>query len=412
MSSTPLQGLKVLDLSKVIAGPMCAQYLGDMGAEVIKIEAIESGDDTRSMPPFATDHESRTTGTIFMSFNRNKQSVAVDMRSDAGREFILKLADRVDVVIESFGPGATKRLGIDSASLRARNPRLICCCISGFGSVGPMREGKGYDVILQAFSGMMMMTGTPGGEPVRSPFSPIDQATGLHALIGILALLNERNRTGIGGLVEASLFDTAAAFLAYPLQAFWARGTEPQRSASGHESLCPYQAFETGDKPIMLGVASDGLWRTFCRIAELDALADDPRFRTNALRVANRAETVAIVNTMLARRNRDEWLERLSAGGVPCAPIHTLSEFSDHPHTLESGMVHRSEDPRFGSLRTVAQPVRFDGLRTEMRQPPPDLGIHGRSVLKATGYSEIEISNLVAAGVVRIPADDRSELPS
>ena len=232
MSATPLQGLKVLDLSKVLAGPLCAQYLGDMGAEVVKVESPD-GDETRGWPPFHVDADGTPTGAIFLSANRNKRSIAVDLRQHAGQAVVQRLADGADVVIESFGPGVAERLGVDAATLRARNPRLVCCSISGYGKVGPMRDGKGYDVILQAFSGMLAITGERDGPPVRSPFSPVDQATGLHALIGILALLNERARTGIGGTVEASLFDTATGFLGYFLQGFWERGTEPERPGSG-----------------------------------------------------------------------------------------------------------------------------------------------------------------------------------
>lgn len=403
MSSTPLHGLKVLDLSKVLAGPLCAQYLGDMGADVVKIETLDAGDETRYWPPFRRDSEGTQTGTVFLSANRNKRSLAVDLRNESGREVVRRLADQADVVIESFGPGVAARLGVDAPTLRARNSRLICCSISGFGTVGPMREGKGYDVILQAFCGMLAITGEPRGPPVRSPFSPVDQATGLHALIGILALLHERERTGAGGSVEAALFDTATAFLGYFLQSYWERGTEPERPGSGHESLCPYEVFNAADKPLILGVANDGLWRAFCRIAELGEVVDEPRFRTNADRVAHREETVAMVRKTLSCRTRDDWLRRLSAAGIPCSPLHTLGELSEHPHTAASGMVHSHEDAGGGLLRTVAQPLRFDGQRTTLRRPPPAHGADGQEVLLAAGYSPDQISALAAAGAIQLP---------
>ena len=406
MSATPLQGLKVLDLSKVLAGPLCAQYLGDMGADVIKIETPDSGDETRHWPPFRRDAEGVLTGTVFLSANRNKRSLAVDLRSKEGHEVILRLAELVDVVIESFGPGVAARLGVDAPTLRARNPRLVCCSISGFGTVGPMREGKGYDVILQAFCGMLAITGERDGPPVRSPFSPVDQATGLHALIGILALLHERERTGMGGVVEASLFDSATGFLAYFLQAYWERGTEPERPGSGHESLCPYEAFDTADKPLILGVANDGLWRAFCRIAELGEIVDDPRFRTNSDRVANRGETVALVRRALARRTRDEWLALLGEAGIPCSPLHTLGELSEHPHTRASGMVYSVDSERYGSLRTVAQPLRFDGHRTALRRLPPAHGADGQDVLLEAGFSAEQIAALATAGAIRLPRNN------
>ncbi|MGJ7505859.1 CaiB/BaiF CoA transferase family protein [Variovorax sp. GT1P44] len=403
MSPTPVAGLKVLDLSKVLAGPLCAQYLGDMGADVIKVETTGAGDETRGWPPFRTDADGEATGTVFLSANRNKRSLAIDLRSEAGKAAVLRLVDQSDVVIESFGPGVAQRLGVDAATLRARNPRLVCCSISGFGSVGPMRDGKGYDVILQAFCGMLAITGERDGPPVRSPFSPVDQATGLHALIGILAALLERSRTGVGGTVEASLFDTATGFLGYFLQGYWERGTEPEKPGSGHESLCPYEVFETRDKPLILGVANDGLWRAFCAVAGLQEVMDDPRFATNAARVANREETVALVKRALAGRDRDEWIEALGALGIPCSPLHTLGELSAHPHAAASGMIFGYAHDLLGPMRSVAQPLRFGGERTALRSSPPALGEHGREILREVGYDDERIDEMHATGVIRLP---------
>lgn len=406
MTATPLQGLKVLDLSKVLAGPLCAQYLGDMGAEVTKVESPE-GDETRGWPPFHVDDDGTRTGAIFLSANRNKRSISIDLRHSAGREVVQRLAEQADVVIESFGPGVAERLGVDAATLRARNPRLVCCSISGYGKVGPMRDGKGYDVILQAFSGMLSVTGEPGGAPVRSPFSPVDQATGLHALSGILALLHERHRTGVGGTVEAALFDTATAFLGYFLQSYWERGTEPQRAGSGHESLCPYEAFDTADQPLILGVANDGLWRRFCALAGLQDWVDKPGFATNAERVVNRAETVALVRAVMARRPRDQWLKLLDEAGIPSSPLHTLGELSAHPHTHASGMVQQLHDERMGAWRTVSQPLRFNGQRTGTRCPPPRCGADGVAVLAQAGFADDARRDLVAAGAVVLPGAQR-----
>jgi crotonobetainyl-CoA:carnitine CoA-transferase CaiB-like acyl-CoA transferase len=415
MAAAPLQGLRVLDLSKVLAGPLCAQYLGDMGAEVIKVEALEGGDETRHWPPFRADLAGGPaddapvaegaprgrTGTVFLSANRNKRSLAVDLRSRTGLAVVHRLARQADVVIESFGPGAAARLGVDAATLRALEPRLVCCSISGFGNVGPMREGKGYDVILQAFCGMLAITGERDGPPVRSPFSPVDQATGLHALIGILAALQQRARIGVGSTVEVSLFDSATGFLGYFLQGYWERGTEPQRPGSGHESLCPYEAFDTADKPLILGVANDSLWRAFCKVAGLQDVVDDERFATNAARVAHRETTVALVREALARRTRDQWIAELGAVGIPCSPLHTLGELAAHPHTRASGMVFDYDDPSRGPLHGVAQPVRFDGARLPLRRPPPRHGEHGRDILREAGFSGDEIERMAAEGVIR-----------
>jgi crotonobetainyl-CoA:carnitine CoA-transferase CaiB-like acyl-CoA transferase len=394
MSELPLHDIRVLDLSKVLAGPLCAQYLGDMGADVVKVEAQGSGDETRGWPPFREAAGERV-GAVFLSANRNKRSVALDLGSEGGREAVHRLAAKADVVIASFGPGVARKLGVDSQTLLVANPRLVYCDISGFGSTGPMREGKGYDVILQAFCGMLAITGEQEGPPVRSPFSPVDQATGLHALIGILTALFRRERSGRGGTVEASLFDSATGFLGYFLQSFWERGTEPQRPGSGHESLCPYQAFDTQDAPLILGVANDALWRRFCAMADLQDVVDDPRFRTNADRVRHRAETVDIVARAMRSRPRDAWLKALEEAGIPSSPLHTLGELSEHPHTRASGMRFDYEHPTLGALSGIAQPLRFDGERMAMRRPPPLHGEHSAEVLREIDYGEEDIARLL-----------------
>ena len=392
---TPLSGLRVLDFTKVLAGPLCTQYLGDMGADVIKVESRDGGDDTRRWPPFAG-----ADGTIFLSVNRNKRSIAIDLKSSAGRDIVQRLARDADVVIESFGPGVAARLQIDFETLRAQNSRLIYSSISGYGTVGPLREGKGYDVVLQAFSGMLSVTGEAGGPPVRSPYSPVDQGTGLHALIGILAALIERARSGQGMKVEASLFDTSLAFLGYFLQGFWQRGAEPMRVGSGHESLCPYQVFETANKPIILGVANDSLWRTFCKVAGEEGLATRPGFATNTERVQRREATVALVDNIMRKRTREQWLEELGAAGVPCSPVHNLAEMCSHPHTQASGMIMQYTQPARGPLQGVAQPLRFNGQRQRLRKAPPQLGEHTREILAEVGFNAAEIEALIAAEVV------------
>ncbi len=401
MDASPLREIRVLDFSKVLAGPLCTQYLADMGAEVIKVEPMGTGDDSRRWPPFPHAPCGEQLGTPFLAANRGKRSIVIDLKTPEGRRICQKLAATADVAIESFGPGVAARLGIDYDTLKAINPRLVYCSISGFGTRGPMREGKGYDVILQAFTGMLSITGEPGGNAVRSPFSPVDQATGMHALTGILAALYERHGTQRGMKIDVSLFDTATAFLGYFLQGFWERGTEPQKPGSGHESLCPYEIFAASDKPLILGVANDNLWRKFCGLAGLRAYVDDPRFSTNASRVKNRTETVELVRKVIREQPCAYWIERLDALGIPCSPLHNLGDLSAHPHTAASEMVREYKHPVLGMIKTVSQPIRFDGNRMPVRRPAPMLGEHTDQVLAEIGMSQQEMKDLATQNIVR-----------
>ena len=385
----PLAGMRVLDFTKILAGPLCTQYLADLGADVVKVEPLH-GDDTRSWPPFANG-----VGAIFTAVNRNKRGIAVDLKQPDGLAIAHALAREADIVVESFGPGVADRLGIGWDELRAINPRLVYASISGYGTRGPMKEGKGYDLIAQAFTGMLSLTGEPGGPPARSPFSPIDQATGYHAVIGIMGSLMQRARTGRGHRIETSLFDSAVGFLGYFLQNYWVRGTEPERPGSGHESLVPYQAFPTADAPIILGIANDGFWRAFCNLVGREDLAADPRFATNGERVRHREVLIPIVTAILATRSRAEWLDALATREIPCSPVHTLGELSDHPQTAASDMILSD-----GEFRTVGSPLRADGARPALRRHPPGLGEHSRSVLAELGYCTRLIETLIADGVI------------
>jgi crotonobetainyl-CoA:carnitine CoA-transferase CaiB-like acyl-CoA transferase len=391
----PLKGIRVLDFSKVLAGPLCTQYLGDMGAEVIKIETTKGGDDTRGWPPFEDG-----VGAIFLSVNRNKRSLALDLKSPKALEICRKLVEQADVVVESFGPGVPERLGIDHESLKAINPRLVYCSLSGYGTKGPMKDGKGYDLILQAFCGMISITGEQGGPPVRSPFSPVDQGTGLHAIIAIMGALMQRGITGEGMKLEASLFDTAVSFLGYFMQGYWQRGTEPLRVGSGHESLCPYQSFETKDKPLILGIANDALWRGFCDLVGEPELAADPRFATSADRVANRGETVAEVQRIMATRTREQWMPLLDKHGIPCSPVHNLGELSNHPHTQASDMILGYQNHNGRDLKGVAAPIRVDGERPTLSRPPPTLGQDSAAILSELGYTRDEVAAMVDGAVI------------
>jgi formyl-CoA transferase len=392
----PLDGVRVLDLSKVLAGPLCAQYLGDLGAEVIKVEAVGQGDETRGWPPFPAPG----LGTVFLSANRNKRSIAINMKSEKGRALVHELAKSADVAIESFGTGVAERLAIDADSLRGLNDRLVHCSISGFGRTGPLKHAPGYDVILQAFSGVMSMTGDEGGGYIRSPISPIDQMTGVHAFSGILACLLAREKSGKGASIQVSLFETALGLLGYNLQTFWERGTQPAKCGSSHESLCPYQAFDAADGPIMIGVANDNLWRKFCAVAGLNAIVDDPKFRINADRVTHRAETLHHVQSAIAMRTVEQWNAALAEVGIPCSPINTLAQLLDHPHTKANKLIMQYDHAAAGRLNCIGHPVTFVGEERNAGLPPPILGQHTDEVLREMGLSPERIAELRREEVV------------
>jgi crotonobetainyl-CoA:carnitine CoA-transferase CaiB-like acyl-CoA transferase len=392
----PLAGLRVLDLSKVIAGPLCTQYLSDLGAEVIKVEQVAGGDDTRGWPPLRDG-----TGAVYLSMNRGKKSIAVDLKSQAGREVAHRLAASCDIVVESYAPDLKTRLEVDYDRLKALRKGLIYCSISGFGQTGPLRNALGYDNILQAFSGMMAINGEKEGGPTRIPISPIDQATGLNAAIGIQAALLNRAATGEGAYLEVSLFESAVAMLGFTLQTYWEQGVPPARLGSAHQSICPYQVFETADKPVLLGIANDRLWQRFCRATGHEALAEDANFVTNAARVARYAETVGLVQGILRPFGRDHWVALLNSQDVPCTPVNTVADLVAHEHTAARGIIVEHEHATSGRLKGVAMPIQFNGASRSAGTPPPSLGQHTRQVLRDLGYDEAAIGAMVDAGHVR-----------
>ncbi len=403
----PLRGVRVLDLGKVLAGPTCTQLLADLGADVIKVEPTEVGDDTRGWPPFAG---SGCDGAVFLSVNRNKRSLSVDLKTREGRDIVGRLLDTSDVLIESYRKGTIERLGFGYAEVRARRPGIIYASISGFGRTGPDAKLPGYDVMVQAASGIMAITGEKGGGPVRSPFSPLDQTTGLWAAFGILAALRERDRTGEGRFIEASLFDTALAFMGYNIQTYWMTGKPPGKAGSGHESLCPYQAFRAADDDLLLAVGSDKLWRQFCAAAGLDAYAEHPDYCRNADRVRNFDATVALVGARLREKTVAEWSAILTAAGVPHAPIAPLATVLDSPQVAARGIVQPYEHPRYGPLAAISIPLRTDGLDRTVRRPPPVLGQHTREVLLEAGCSEQQIAGWAERKVIRCDPPASGEL--
>lgn len=395
MHLQPLKGIRVLDLSKVIAGPLCAQYLGELGAEVVKVEPPVAGDDTRAWLP-----QDQGISATFLAVNHNKRSLTLDLKHPGGRAVMQRLAGWADVVLQGFGGGTAERLGVDAASLRAVNPRLIYCEVSGYGRDGPKGKDPGYDVMLQAFSGMLATMGDAGGGYARASFSPIDISTGIYALSGVLAALLERGRTGEGCYLEVSLLDSALGLMTYPIQNYWRSGKIPQRMGTGHPAMCPYQAFDAEDGPMMIGVGNDAQWRRLCDAAGLQDVRDHPDFATNAQRVAHFARTVVLVQERVARKSVSEWLVLLEAAGVPCSPIHTLDQALAHPQVATRGLMVETDHPVLGSLRNVGLPVRFDGEPRQAQRPPPLLGEHTHDILVQAGYATEDIAALRASGVL------------
>jgi crotonobetainyl-CoA:carnitine CoA-transferase CaiB-like acyl-CoA transferase len=391
----PLQGIKVIDLSKVLAGPLCGQYLGELGADVIKVEPVGSGDDTRGWLP-----QDQGQSAIFLAVNHNKRSIALDLKSEAGRQVVHDLVRDADVVLQGFGGGTAARLGVDYETLAALNPRLIYCEISGYGRSGPLGKEPGYDVMLQAFSGMISTMGEAGGAYARASFSPVDIGTAMHGVSGVLAAVIERGRTGKGVYVELSLMETALGFMGYMAQNYWRTGNNPQRMGTAHPSMAPYQAFQAADGPLMIGAGNDAQWRRFCAVAGLEAWVDHPDLATNALRVKNLQKTVEVVQERMQTRTIAQWMELLRGAGIPCSPIHTLGQALAHPQVADRGLLVSSQHPMLGTLQNVGLPIRFQNEDRSASRPPPLLGEHSEEILRDAGYSKQQISQLKAAGVI------------
>lgn len=390
-----LQGIRILDLSKVLAGPLCGQYLGELGAEVIKVEPLGSGDDTRAWLP-----QDRGQSATFLAVNHNKRSLAVDLKTSEGRQIVQTLAAKADVVLQGFGSGAAARLGVDYDTLSALNPALIYCEISGYGRTGPLGQEPGYDVMLQAFSGMISTMGQAGGQHARASFSPVDLGTGMHAFSGILAALIERQKTGHGMHLEVSLLDTAMGFMGYLAQNYWLGGKVPRAMGTAHPAMAPYQVFDAADGPVMIGVGNDAQWRRFCPVAGLQDVADAPRFATNAARVAHFTETVEMVQARIRTQPVAYWIDALRKAGVACSPIHTLDQALAHPQVAERALIAESEHPVLGKIRNMGLPVRFRGGSRQAHRAPPLLGQHTDEILLQAGYTPESIERFKARGVI------------
>ena len=379
--TSPLEGVRVLDLSRILAGPLATMVLADLGADVIKVERPGSGDDTRGWgPPFVGDD-----AAYFLSLNRNKRSIALDLQTDAGADVVRRLALRSDVVIENFRPGLMSRFGLGLDALRAADPRLITCSLTAFGQRAEQsgRESAarpGYDIIVQALSGLMSITGEREGEPTKVGVALLDVVTGLYAAIAIQAALVERGRTGLGRHMSVSLFDASVAALVNQAANHLLGGTVPGPLGSEHPNIVPYQMFHASDRPFILAAGNDKLFAATCEVLGRPGLADDARFATNDARVTHRESLIPQLRAAFAGRTAAAWLENLEAAGVPCAPIRRLDEVFASPEGAAA--VQTVADPGRGPLRLVADPIRIDGSVPAVRRPPPRVGEHTEEILR------------------------------
>jgi len=407
-----LAGVRVLDLSRVLAGPWCTQTLADLGAEVIKVERPAAadhpgGDDTRGWgPPFLKDREGADTAeaAYYLGTNRNKRSITIDIARPEGQALVRRLADGCDVVIENYKVGDMARYGLDAASLRATRPRLVYCSITGFGQTGPYRDRAGYDYAIQGIGGLMSVTGErddlPGGGPQKVGVAVADLFTGMYATVAILAALRHRDATGEGQAIDMALLDTQVAMLANLGANYLVTGKAPGRAGNAHQNIVPYQVFEVADGHLILAVGNDGQFGRFCAVAGCPELAADPRFARNAARVRHRATLVPLLAALLRQRSRADWLAALEAATVPCGPINRLDEVFADPQVRARGMTAPVPHPLSDTLQLVASPIKLSATPVQMRRAPPLLGQHTDEVLAEIGIGADEREWLRKSGVL------------
>jgi crotonobetainyl-CoA:carnitine CoA-transferase CaiB-like acyl-CoA transferase len=397
MPFLPLAGIRVVDVTTSIAGPFCAEILAALGAEVVKVERPDTGDDGRHWgPPFWNGE-----GAMFLSVNAGKRSLAVSLRDERGREVVHRLAARADVFVQSMRPGLAGALGLGADELRAGNPGLVYCSVGAYGHTGPLSAEPGYDALMQAAGGLISMTGEPGRPGVRVGSSLIDMGTGMWSALGIVAALLERERTGDGAVVDTSLYETALAYVGYHLVGYLADGTVPSGQGTVFPMVAPYQVFPTSDGELMIAGGNDRLYAALCGVVGLPELVSDSRFATNPDRVRNREELVSILSERLRERTTHEWHEALREAGVPAAPVANVEDVVLSEQTEALGLLQRLEHPRIPDLELVALPVSFDRERSTHASAPPLVGEHTREILLELGYGDEEIADLTVLGIVR-----------
>ena len=397
MSRPPLHGTTILDFTRVLSGPYCTMLLGDMGARVIKIEHPERGDDTRGWgPPFQGSESA-----YFLSVNRNKESVTLDLKNPRATEVLAKLLDRADVLVENFRPGTMARLGLGYEALAPRYPRIVYCSISGFGQTGPRSAQAGYDAVMQAEGGLMSITGDADGSPYRLGVAISDIVSGMFAAQGITLALLARERSGRGQLVDIGMLDATAALLTYQAAICFATGVPPSRMGNRHPTIVPYETFPVADGEVVVAVGNDDQWTRFCEAIGNAALAADARFSTNRLRVEHYAELRPLLSERLARRTRDEWLRDFKKAGVPSGAVRNVAEVLEDPQLAVREMIASVEHPALGNVRVLGTPLKLSDSPGSIRSAPPTLGQHTDSVLKRDlGLSDAEIRELRDKGVV------------
>ncbi|MCF8480731.1 MAG: CoA transferase [Rhodospirillum sp.] len=406
--SLPLTGIRVLDLSRILAGPWAGQALADLGAEVIKVERPKVGDDTRSWgPPFLKDDDGRETtdAVYYLAANRGKKSVTIDMAQPKGQELIRALAKRSHIVLENFKVGGLAKYGLDYASLSTLNPALVYCSITGFGQTGPYAERAGYDAMIQAMSGLMSVTGepdgAPGGGPMKVGLAVTDILTGLYAALGVVAAARDAEKTGQGRYIDLALMDTAVACMANQAMNWLGGGVVPGRLGTAHPNIVPYQAVPTKDGHLMLAVGNDGQFTRLCAAGGHPDLPEDPRFTRNRDRVANREAVMVALLPMMAEKTTDEWIVVLEKEGVPCGPINTLDRVFEDPQVIARGLRQDAPHPVAGTAPTVRSPLRMEGDKAPMPQAPPTLGQHTRDVLGGVlGLNDETLQSLSDQGII------------
>ncbi|WP_454688988.1 CaiB/BaiF CoA transferase family protein [Achromobacter aloeverae] len=384
--STALAGVKVLDLSRILAGPSAAQLLGDLGADVVKVEKPSEGDDTRKWgPPYVLGLSGQETeeSAYYLSANRNKRSIAIDITSASGQELVHSLIAKADVLIENYKVGGLSKYGLAYEQIRARYPRLVYCSVTGFGQTGPYASRPGYDFLIQGMGGIMSLTGEPQGEPMKVGVGIADIMTGMYAAVGILAALRHRDMTGEGQHIDISLLDTQISWLANAGTNYLTDGALPVRLGNGHPNIVPYQVFPTADAPMILAVGNDSQFRRFCEVARVEHLSSDERYATNPMRVRHRTALCPLVENALRKMPRAHWLRELDAAGVPCGPVNDLEDVFSDPHVRARGAELRMPCAwaAEGEVRLLANPLRMSATPPSYKRPPPRLNEHEAEVL-------------------------------